>query len=158
MSRNSEFIPKVNVQPQDTIDQKEVEDVESRFSNNLDDFYPGGDEFNSDKCYSIAFIDRVKKRAEELHHDVPEAIFNLINRSNGERILWCTYDIKDIAYLCNCYYFGSKADALACKDQLEQLKQRMFKEKYQDELLMMNIERALKDVEAQLKEFDDLSK
>ena len=158
MSRNSEFIPKVNVQPQDTIDQKEVEDVESRFSNNLDDFYPGGDKFNSDKCYSIAFIDRVKKRAKELHHDVPEAIFNLINRSNGERILWCTYDIKDIAYLCNYYDFGSKADALACKNQLEQLNQSCLNDKKPNKTLINNIERALEDVEAQLKEFDDLSK
>ena len=93
-----------------------------------------------------------------LGHDVPEAIFNLINQSNDKRILWCTYDIKEIPYLCNYYNFGSKADALAYKNQLQQLKQSMSKEQYQDKLLMMNIERALDYVEKQLKEFDDLSR
>ena len=123
----------------------------------LDDYWSGG--FKSDKCYSRTFIDRVIENAQNLlGHDVPEAIFNLINRSNNERILWCTYDIKEIPYLCNYYNFGSKADALAYKNQLQQLKQSMFEEQYQDELLMMNIERALDYVEKQLKEFDDLSR
>ena len=156
MSRNSEFIPKVNVQPQDTIDQEEVKEVESWFNNMLDDYRSGG--FESDKCYSRAFIDRVIKHAKESRHDVPKAIFNLINRSNSEQKLWCTYDIKEIPYLCNYYDFGSKADALACKNQLQELKQSMSEKEYQDELLMMNIERALADVEKQLREFDDLSK
>lgn len=156
MRRNSEFIPKVKVQPQDTIDHEEVKEVESWFNNMLDDYWSGG--FESDKCYSRAFIDRVIKHAKESRHDVPEAIFNLINRSNNKQELWCTYDIKEIPYLCNYYDFGSKADALACKNQLQQLKQSMSEKEYQDELLMMNIERALADVEKQLGEFDDLSK
>ena len=154
MSRNSEFIPKVNVQPQDTIDQKEVEDVASWFNNMLDDDWSGG--FESDKCYSRAFIDRVIKHAEESCHDVPKAIFNLINSSNNKQELWCTYHINEIPYLCNYYNFASKADALACKNLLQELKKSMSKEKEPDELLMMNIERALADVEKQLREFDDL--
>ena len=158
MSRNSEFVPKVNVQPQDTIDSNEVAVVENYFYNMLDDYTAGG--FLSKKCYSRIFIDRVIEHAQKLrgHNDVPKAIFNLINRSTGERTLWCTYDITEIPYLCNYYDFGSKADALACKNQLQQLKQIMSKKEHKSKLLMMNIERALSDVEDQLSRFDELSK
>ena len=157
MSRNSEFIPRVNVQPQDTINSEEVDKIESYLNNWLD-----GSNFGictSNKCYSRAFIEEVIKLAQQTRgHSVPEAIYNLIIRSNHRQVLWFTYDITHIPYLFNYYDFVSKADALEYKRQLQELKNQSSQKEKTDKQLMDNIERALANVEEQLKEFDDLSR
>lgn len=160
--KNSKFVNSLQsftpTTQKDTIDLEEVQKIESWLYHNCIDIGYGQSELESDKLYTRDFVEKVIARAEELKREAPVAIFNLRRISDGTLILYCTYKLKDIAYLRNCFVFGSKADALACREQLLQLKQCESEEELPDEQLMCNIEGSLDYVENQLEEFDDLSK
>lgn len=161
MSEKEDFAQRIAnytpVQPKDAAYQTEVDKVEYYFHNCLDDSNFGSR--TSNKCYSRDFIQDVIKLAQQKEgHSVPKAIYNLKSRKDQRQVLWFTFDITRIPYLCDYYDFVSEADALECKRQLQELKEQMSQKEDPDKQLMDNIERALADVEKQLKEFDDLSR
>ena len=159
MSENSFFVQRIKTNPaaQETlIDDDEVEKKEAWFHNALGDYRSCG--LKSTQCYSRDFINKVIELAKEKKHVVPEAMFNIIGRNDKRQRLWATRDLGEIAYLYNYYDFVSKADALECKRQLQELNKQMSQKENHDKQLMDNIKRAIADVENQLKKFADLSR
>ena len=159
MSENPVFLQRIKVTPlpqENSINDDEVEKKEAWFNNALGDHSSCG--LRSTQCYSRDFINKVIELAKKNRHIVPKAMFNIIGRNDNQQRLWATRDLGEIAYLYNYYDFVSESDALECKRQLQELKEQMSQKEKPDESLMYNIERALADVEKQLKEFDDLSK
>ena len=128
MSKKEEFSQRIAnytpAQPKDAAYQTEVAEVERYFHNCLD-----GSNFGSrtsTKCYSRDFIQDVIKLAQQIEgHSVPSAIYNLKSRKDQRQVLWFTFDITRIPYLCDYYDFVSEADALECKRQLQELNKQM---------------------------------
>ena len=160
MSEKEDFAQRIAnytpVQLENAINLEEVSDIENWFNTTLSDH--SSKSLMTTKYYSRDFINKVIELAKEKKHVVPEAMFNIIGRNDKRQRLWATRDLGEIAYLYNYYNFVSKADALECKRQLQELNKQMSQKENPDKQLMDNIKRAIADVENQLKEFADLSR
>ena len=160
MNKKEDFAQRIAnytpVQLENAINLEEVSDIETWFNRTLSDY--SSKSLITSKNYSRDFINQVIELAKKNGHVVPKAMFNIKGRNDKSQRLWATRDLSEIAYLYNYYDFVSEADALECKRQLQELNKQMSQKENHDKQLMDNIERALADVENQLKKFADLSR
>ena len=91
MANNQDLITRIKTNPvytqnkEEKIDLGEVAEIESYFNNELEEDTVVLMERK--KCYSREFIESVIEYAKKCHHDVPRAIFNLIEKNRRASII-----------------------------------------------------------------------
>ena len=93
MTNNQSLKDRIKINPVYTqniegkIDSEEVAEIESYFNNGLED--DGTVLMEREKCYSREFIESVIEYAKKCHHDVPRAIYNLIEKKSRRTSIIC---------------------------------------------------------------------